>query len=117
MCQIDSQYMLSSNLSCFCVLVAVIRVFTASTLEEAPVPLNCDRFARSSCFFVAARTLFADPFQLSNSTFGTRPSKNRKGRSGTGFTLFTGTESEVWHVRCALCTYPELEEGGHDVTS
>ena len=50
MCQIDSQYMLSSNFSCFCVLVAVMRVFTASTSEEAPVPLNCDRFARSSCF-------------------------------------------------------------------
>ena len=28
----------------------MMRVFTASTPEEAPVPLNCDRFARSSCF-------------------------------------------------------------------
>ena len=49
MCQIDSQYMLTSNFSCFCVLVTVVRVFTASTPEEAQVPLNCDRFARSSC--------------------------------------------------------------------
>ena len=40
MCQIDSQYMLSSNFSSFCVLVAVVRVFTGSTPEEAPVLID-----------------------------------------------------------------------------
>ena len=69
MCQIDSQYMLTSNFSCFCVLVAMIRVFTASTPEKAPVPLSCDRFARSSCFLWLRECFLQTHFSSRLSTF------------------------------------------------
>ena len=50
MCQIVSDYMQTSNFSCFCTLVTAIQVFTTPTHGQPSAPWNCGRFARSSCF-------------------------------------------------------------------